>query len=101
MSGEAEKHARADVADILLRIVERRRRRLAPFGGGGAVSAPENAPALLAAPENPFLAALARSRGRAVIAEVKLGSPSLGSVRGQFDPLEVARTYARQGAAAL
>jgi len=100
-AGEAAGQAKGgDVADILLRIVERRRRRLAPFGGG---EMPDilSAPAVLAAPDNPFLASLARMRGRAVIAEVKLGSPSLGSVRGQFDPLEVARTYARQGAAAL
>ena len=90
---------RAEVADILLRIVERRRRRLAPFGGGELP--PASSSPTLHAPDNPFLAALARQRGRAVIAEVKLGSPSLGSLRGQFDPLEVARTYARQGAAAL
>ena len=91
---------RPDVPDILLRIVERRRKRLSAFG------ATELPPAtgtqhLLGAPENPFLAALARQRGRAVIAEVKLGSPSMGSVRGTFDPLEVARTYAKNGAAAL
>jgi indole-3-glycerol phosphate synthase len=101
MTGQPVKgEAKPDVADILLRIVERRRRRLAPFGGG---EMPDilAAPPVLAAPDNPFLAALARMRGRAVIAEVKLGSPSMGSVRGQFDPLEVARTYAREGAAAL
>jgi indole-3-glycerol phosphate synthase len=90
----------AGIADILLRIVERRRRRLAPFGGGELPS-PSAATHLLTAPENPFLGALARQRGRAVIAEVKLGSPSLGSLRGRFDPLAVARTYAAKGAAAL
>jgi indole-3-glycerol phosphate synthase len=94
------KEQRADVPDILLRIVERRRRRLAAFGEGEP-PVPEGASPLLAAPDNPFLSALARQRGRAVIAEVKLGSPSLGSLRGQFDPLEVARTYAKHGAAAL
>jgi indole-3-glycerol phosphate synthase len=56
---------------------------------------------MLSAADNPFLAALARHRGRSVIAEIKLGSPSLGSLRGRFDPLEVARSYARAGASAL
>lgn len=88
------------IADILVRIVERRRRRLAAFGGGAPV--PLTAPGRLLSPhDNPFLANLARARGKAVIAEVKLGSPSLGSLRGRFDPLEVARTYAKNGAAAL
>src|SRR6187455_2956363 len=92
--------AGAGVPDILLRIVERRRRRLALFGG--AVAAPPPASDHLLAPgENAFLGALARARGRAVIAEVKLGSPSLGSLRGRFDPAAVARSYAERGAAAL
>jgi indole-3-glycerol phosphate synthase len=91
---------RPDVPDILLRIVERRRKRLSAFGASELPPAQPSQP-LLGAPENPFLAALARQRGRAVIAEVKLGSPSMGSVRGAFDPLEVARAYAKNGAAAL
>jgi indole-3-glycerol phosphate synthase len=91
---------RPDVPDILLRIVERRRKRLSAFGAT-ELPAATGTQHLLGAPENPFLAALARQRGRAVIAEVKLGSPSMGSVRGTFDPLEVARAYAKNGAAAL
>jgi len=95
-----ETAAGAGVPDILLRIVERRRQRLALFGG--AVAAPPPASDHLLAPgENAFLGALARARGRAVIAEVKLGSPSLGSLRGRFDPAAVARSYAERGAAAL
>jgi indole-3-glycerol phosphate synthase len=100
---ELEQGADADqagVPDILQRIVERRRRRLAPFGKG-ELPAVVGQQQLLGPPDNPFLAALARHRGRALIAEVKLGSPSLGSLRGRFDPLAIARTYAASGAAAL
>jgi len=50
---------------------------------------------------NPFCAALAARRGRAVIAEVKLGSPRLGSLAGRVDPERQAELYARGGAAAL
>jgi indole-3-glycerol phosphate synthase len=41
------------------------------------------------------------SRGRAVIAEVKMGSPRLGSLHGRVDPERQAAAYARAGAAAL
>ncbi len=88
-------------ADILIEITEQRRRRLAesaatvivaPLPERGEIQTPE---------DNPFLAALARHRGRAVIAEVKLGSPRLGSLVGRLDPEAQARTYAEHGAAAL
>jgi indole-3-glycerol phosphate synthase len=65
----------------------------------------------LTAAQNPFLAALRRAaeapaaagtpRAPAIIAEVKMGSPRLGSLHGRFDPLAQARTYAANGAAAL
>ncbi|MDX1501699.1 MAG: indole-3-glycerol-phosphate synthase, partial [Thermoanaerobaculia bacterium] len=87
------------VADVLRRIVARRRRSVPPdapeAGAAGGVAVP------LAVEENPFLAALAGRRGRAVIAEVKMGSPKLGSLAGRVDPLAQARLYARHGAAAL
>ncbi len=70
--------------------------------------------------DNPFLAALAkppRARRRgpggpgaagaaapattAIIAEVKMGSPRLGSLQGRVDPIAQARLYAANGAAAL
>ena len=50
---------------------------------------------------NRFLAALSEQRGHAVIAEIKMGSPSLGSLADRFEPLGVARRYAEHGAAAL
>lgn len=93
--------AEPPVADVLLRIVERRRQRLAE-ATGARPEIPADAPGVLTPESNPFLAALtAERRGRAVIAEVKLGSPRLGSLAGRFDPATLARTYAEHGAAAL
>jgi indole-3-glycerol phosphate synthase len=92
------------IADILLRIVERRRQRLdeatrdsgeLPLLGTGEPCTVE---------DNAFLAALAarRAAGRpAVIAEVKMASPRLGSLAGRVDPVEQARLYAANGASAL
>ncbi len=48
-----------------------------------------------------FLEAVEERRGRAVIAEIKMGSPKLGDLRGRFDPVARAETYAAAGAACL
>ena len=53
------------------------------------------------APGRCFLEAIEASRGRAVIAEIKMGSPKLGDLRGRFDPVARAKTYAAAGAACL
>ena len=53
------------------------------------------------APGRRFLEAIEASRGRAVIAEIKMGSPKLGDLRGRFDPVARAKTYAAAGAACL
>lgn len=89
------------LADILQSIVATRRQRL-------GVSPAQQAPPLFtesfslsASVANPFVAALAARRGRAVIAEVKMGSPRLGSLAGRFDPEKQAAAYAAAGAAAL
>jgi indole-3-glycerol phosphate synthase len=50
---------------------------------------------------NDFLEALRANQGRAVIAEIKMGSPRLGRLEGRFDPLHLAELYARAGATAL
>lgn len=85
--------------DILARIVAQRRRALAELPSTDELPAGRDAP--LGPDENAFLAALARRRGRAVIAEVKLGSPRLGDLRSRLDPRAQAESYARAGAAAL
>ena len=90
----------SELADILVRIVADRRARLA--GEGEPMLPPSGAAETPLAPgDNPFLGALALRRARAVIAEVKMGSPRLGSLAGRFDPEEQARLYAANGAAAL
>jgi len=86
--------------DILLRITERRRQRIAEVGGADASDWEEGEPRTPA--NNAFLGHLkARRRDPAIIAEVKMGSPRLGSLHGRVDPVAQARLYAGNGAAAL
>lgn len=84
--------------DILARIVDRRGERIT----GTVEEWAEGEP--LSPADNPFLGALAgrrRSETAAVIAEVKMGSPRLGSLHGKVDPVAQARLYAENGASAL
>jgi indole-3-glycerol phosphate synthase len=54
------------------------------------------------APPKDFLAALkAQKTSPAVIAEVKKASPSKGLLREDFDPVEIAKSYAANGASCL
>jgi indole-3-glycerol phosphate synthase len=48
-----------------------------------------------------FRAALERPGGVQIIAEVKKASPSAGVLRADFDPVAIARTYERHGAACI
>ena len=101
------------MAEVLERIVARRRERMrairehpdadrAPAGEPGGAPAPGREEAALRTPGNSrFLEALASRRGRAVIAEVKMGSPRIGSLAGRVDPEAQARLYRDHGAAAL
>ncbi len=56
--------------------------------------------ALRQPPPRDFPSAL-RGDGIRVIAEVKKASPSRGIIRADFDPVNIARTYAANGAAAI
>ncbi len=87
------------IPNILGRIVARRRERIVAEVGAVADEAVPGAPPFLT--QSPFLSVLRARRGSAVIAEVKMGSPRLGSLEGRVDPLRQARTYAEHGAAAL
>ncbi len=93
----------SDVPDVLLRITERRRQRIAEAAGADATDATDWAEGAPRTPaDNAFLGALRARRGSpAIIAEVKMGSPRLGSLHGRVDPLAQARIYAAGGAAAL
>ncbi|HEV7518539.1 MAG TPA: indole-3-glycerol phosphate synthase TrpC [Thermoanaerobaculia bacterium] len=94
-------------ADILLRITARRRERV--MSETSETSATDSgltlaAGAPLAPADNAFLGALAARKEQglpAIIAEVKMGSPRLGSLAGRLDPTRQAATYAENGATAL
>jgi indole-3-glycerol phosphate synthase len=88
-------------ADILLRVVAARRSRLAAEGEPRLPGAGAQGRTPLALGDNALLRALSMCRGSAVIAEVKMGSPRLGSLAGRIDPEAQARRYAENGAAAL
>ena len=54
-----------------------------------------------APPARDFRAAIANSSEVAMIAEVKKASPSKGIIREDFDPVQIAKIYAANGAACL
>ncbi len=91
----------SQVADILVRIVKQRKLRIAEARAHQTFTEPPRDPVIQTPANNRFLAELEKKRGRAVIAEIKMGSPSLGSLDGRFEPLAQARSYAEGGAAAL
>ena len=81
---------------ILDTIVERKREEVATLRRDG-IRSPENEPP----PRRPFRQALLDRQGVAIIAEAKKASPSKGVIAPDFDPEAIARTYERQGAAAM
>lgn len=54
-----------------------------------------------APPVRPFAAALEKANPPGLIAEVKRASPSAGLIRSDFNPVEIASSYAEHGAACL
>ncbi|MDA8019245.1 MAG: indole-3-glycerol-phosphate synthase [Thermoanaerobaculia bacterium] len=91
----------SELPDILVRIVRKRAEVVAVARGKETYTEPPRREVFQDARENRFTRALAEKAGRAIIAEVKMGSPSLGSLEGTFDSLEQARAYGDTGAAAL
>ena len=90
------------VADILARILDSKRQEVAHARQAMPLATlcreTESLP-----PTRDFWAALQvqDERGTRIIAEIKKASPSAGIIRADFDPLAIAATYARHGAAAI
>jgi indole-3-glycerol phosphate synthase len=91
-----------ELPDILRQIVDQRRLRIEERrrNGGGATPGPVSSKVQPNSRKD-FLARLATPLHGAIIAEVKMGSPRLGSLVGKVDPEDQARLYASSGAAAL
>lgn len=88
------------MTDILERIVATKRREIAAAREAKPES--ELCAALRDAPPvRDFLAAVSRTDAIRLIAEVKKASPSKGVIRADFDPIRIAVTYQRHGAAAI
>ncbi|MGL4462382.1 MAG: indole-3-glycerol phosphate synthase TrpC [Planctomycetia bacterium] len=86
--------------DVLAKIVERKRLDIADLRrraeAEGWAEQARTAPASV-----DFFAAMDPADGIRVIAEIKKASPSAGVLRPNFDPPAIARSYARNGAAAI
>src|SRR5208283_3762969 len=88
------------MSDILDKIVASKRREIAE--ARERISEAELEARLVEAPPvRDFRAALERPGTVQVIAEVKKASPSKGVIRADFDPVAIATTYARHGAACI
>jgi indole-3-glycerol phosphate synthase len=89
--------------DILNRILERKRQEIEIRRQQTGLDELERRAGQASAPRG-FAAALGRraaSGEAAVIAEIKKASPSKGVIREDFDPVEIARSYAAGGASCL
>lgn len=91
------------VADILQRILQTKQREIAERSQRTSIARLRE---LIAeqAPVRGFVDAIVRRLGDghpATIAEIKKASPSKGVIREDFDPVEIARSYAAGGATCL
>jgi len=90
-------------ADILQRIIARKREEIAERSALTSLAALENRAANASAPRG-FVASIQRkiaNGNAAVIAEAKKASPSKGLIREDFDPAAIARSYEKGGAACM
>ncbi len=90
------------VADILARILDSKRQEVARARQAVRLETLRHEAESLP-PTRDFWNALQTrdGRGTRIIAEIKKASPSAGVIRADFDPLAIAATYARHGAAAI
>jgi indole-3-glycerol phosphate synthase len=86
---------------ILDRIVDYKRTEELPRRMQGLPLEAVRARAAAAPPARDFIAALRSAPDVALIAEVKRASPSKGVLRADLDPIDLATTYATNGAAAI
>ncbi len=88
------------MSSILDRIVADKPREIAAAQARVSAAELERRIAALPPPRD-FRAALERGGDVQVIAEVKKASPSAGVLRADFDPVRIAQTYERHGAACV
>ena len=86
---------------ILDRIVDYKQAEELPRRMGEFPLETVQAQAAASPPAHDLVAALRSTPGLALIAEVKQASPSKGVLRPGFDPVQLATTYAANGAAAI
>lgn len=89
-----------NAASFLALIVSNKREEIARAKTQRPLATLQNLAGQQPAPRD-FRQALAAGKNVAVIAEMKKASPSAGTLREDFDPIALAQSYERQGAAAL
>jgi len=93
----------SDTPDILIKILERKREEIAERSATVSIDALKKQCAS-ADPVRGFIQSIENkinNRQSAVIAEIKKASPSKGVLRENFEPAEIAKSYATHGAACL
>lgn len=90
----------ANTASILAAIVSHKREEIARAKAQCSLATLQNLAGQQPAAHD-FRQALTAGKNIAVIAEMKKASPSAGTLREDFDPIKLAQSYERHGAAAL